>query len=64
MRRARLLLMLLLAGCETLPDHYQQLPWAKVSVDQAWSECMAAESGNPLLNRYRCMEAKGWRAAW
>ena len=53
-----LLLCLIVMGCTTFAG-WQQLPWAKVSVDQAWAECRAANQANPFLSLEACMEAKG-----
>lgn len=53
----------LLAACAT-PTHYQQLPWAKISADQAWAECQYEAQANPLIGYQACMEKKGWRAIY
>jgi hypothetical protein len=57
----KLLPLLILAGCSTGPTQYDRQSWATVGVEQASAECYAIIQGNPLINHYTCMKAKGWQ---
>lgn len=63
MRKVVVILSLLAAGCSTFAG-WQPLPWAKVTVDQAWAECRADNQRNPFLSLETCMESRGYRAIY
>jgi hypothetical protein len=52
---------LVAAACATT-THYQPLPWAKMSFEQAVAQCRYDIQANPMIGFSACMEKYGWRA--
>jgi hypothetical protein len=44
------------------PTNYYRMPWAKVSIDQASTQCRYEIQANPFIGWRACMDQKGWRA--
>jgi len=53
------LMCLTLASCAA-PRGYKQMPWAKMSPQQAEAECDAQRKTDAGGSQYHCMRAKGW----